>query len=196
MGNYSDGFGRDLLQHMNFPVTDENLRALKAWAQAEGGEAKNNPFNTTQAWPGATDYNSVHVRNYADYSDGLAATLKTLQGPYQNIRTALGKGDSALAVAQAVVNSPWGTSKLIVEIVQEGHSSPQPVDVPPTIRNDSPQYHQPVDVVKRWQHIVNVPADGKFGPLTEKATRVYQTAHNLGIDGIVGPKTWGYALSH
>jgi immune inhibitor A len=34
------------------------------------------------------------------------------------------------------------------------------------------------------------PLDSKFGPLTEKAVRAYQTARGLVVDGIVGPKTW------
>lgn len=62
----------------------ENRRLLAAWQIAEGGTAQYNPLNTTQAWPGATDYNSVHVRNYASGSDGIAATCRTLLNGYYN----------------------------------------------------------------------------------------------------------------
>jgi len=33
--------------------------------------------------------------------------------------------------------------------------------------------------------------DGKAGPLTKKAIEEFQKAHNLKVDGKVGPQTWG-----
>ncbi len=32
--------------------------------------------------------------------------------------------------------------------------------------------------------------DGIFGPLTEAATKAFQSAHGLSVDGIIGPLTW------
>ena len=37
----------EILRGIDAPVTAENLKFLKAWRQAEGGRASNNPFNTT-----------------------------------------------------------------------------------------------------------------------------------------------------
>jgi len=46
------------------------------------------------------------------------------------------------------------------------------------------------DLVKKVQAKVGVEADAKFGPQTEAAVRVFQRAHGLVPDGIVGPNTW------
>lgn len=49
-----------------------------AWARAEGGEARFNPWNTEWAWPGSTNYNPQGVRNYPSAKAGIAATIATL----------------------------------------------------------------------------------------------------------------------
>lgn len=46
-------------------------------------------------------------------------------------------------------------------------------------------------LVKEWQRIVRVAADGIFGKVTEEATKLWQLAHGLKVDGIVGVRTWG-----
>lgn len=43
--------------------------------------------------------------------------------------------------------------------------------------------------VKRLQSALNIGADGKFGPGTEKAVRDFQAAHGLNVDGMAGPET-------
>ena len=37
----------------------------------------------------------------------------------------------------------------------------------------------------------HVTADGIFGPKTEAAVEGFQSADQIGVDGIVGPQTWG-----
>ena len=61
----------------------------------------------------------------------------------------------------------------------------------PTIR-----YGSDGNDVKIWQLILGIDADGKFGPDTRAKTRTYQAAAGLGVDGVVGPKTWTYAFTH
>lgn len=46
------------------------------------------------------------------------------------------------------------------------------------------------NAVKIWQIIVGVDADGDFGSKTLTATKKFQKAHNLTVDGIVGTNTW------
>lgn len=46
-------------------------------------------------------------------------------------------------------------------------------------------------VVVQLQQKLGVPADGAFGPQTERAVRTYQKRKGLTVDGIVGPATAG-----
>jgi hypothetical protein len=111
----------DLLNQLGLPVTAENIKALSAWAQAEGTKATYNPLATTQSMPGATSFNSVGVRNYASYADGIRATAQTLtNGHYPNILAALRAGNSAVAVGRAVANSPWGTGQGVLRVLGAG----------------------------------------------------------------------------
>lgn len=55
------------------------------------------------------------------------------------------------------------------------------------------------DVV-RWQTFLRnvagfsqIVADGKFGPMTQSATKSYQSSRGLTADGVVGPLTWASA---
>ncbi|MEV5527299.1 protein kinase domain-containing protein [Streptomyces prunicolor] len=39
-----------------------------------------------------------------------------------------------------------------------------------------------------------IPEDGNFGPVTEVATRRFQTCANITVDGLIGPETWSYLI--
>jgi len=103
-----------LLKSLNMPMTADNVAAIVAWEMAEGGHWYNtafyNPLNTTQSMPGATVFNSVGVKAYTSWLQGLKATVITLHnGYYAGILAALGRGNDSQAVADAVASSPWGT---------------------------------------------------------------------------------------
>ena len=51
----------------------------------------------------------------------------------------------------------------------------------------SGQKGEPVTAV---QELCKTPADGVFGPETEKAVRAFQERVHLSADGIAGPHTW------
>jgi hypothetical protein len=60
--------------------------------------------------PGATIFNSVGVKAYTSWKQGLQATVITMKnGYYDGVITALRRGNDASAVAAAVGASPWGT---------------------------------------------------------------------------------------
>jgi murein DD-endopeptidase MepM/ murein hydrolase activator NlpD len=113
-------FATAVLTQLGITPTAENVKAIAAWQRAEGGSAAFNPLNTTQDAQGATAVNSVGVKNYTSFDQGVQATVQTLQnGSYQPILNALKSGD-ANAVAAAVGSSPWGTSGDLMKQVLAG----------------------------------------------------------------------------
>lgn len=112
-------WAKDFLTRLNAPITAENVRAITAWEQAEGTAASYNPLATTQGgFAGETQFNSVGVKNYMSYQDGLDANVKVINnGLYSNILAALQQGNSATSVAQAIANSPWGTGKGVERVL-------------------------------------------------------------------------------
>lgn len=69
------------------------------WEIAESGRqthpTTNNPLNTTQPEPGATSINSVGVKSYPTYQQGIQANAQVLQGGgYPNLLHALQTNDA------------------------------------------------------------------------------------------------------
>ena len=118
-----------LLAALGLPTTQRNIVFINHWQQAEGSKASYNPLATTQPAAGATNFNSVGVKNYTTEAQGLDATVKTLQnGRYGAVLEALRVSDTK-AAARAVVASPWGTGKqlLALEGDAEGNAEGQGV---------------------------------------------------------------------
>lgn len=88
------GWQAAILKAIKAPVTATNVKWLTAWQASEGGTAANNPLNTTQPAGGATNYNSIGVKNYPTAASGAAATAATLlNGRYPSIVAALRSGN-------------------------------------------------------------------------------------------------------
>jgi hypothetical protein len=107
-------FAVALLNTLGDPVTNSNTQAIVAWCQREGGAwnspAHFNPLNTSLKMPGSHGINGAGVQSYTSWSEGLTATVATLNsGMYRGILSALSAGNSVQAVENAIANSPWGT---------------------------------------------------------------------------------------
>lgn len=114
-------WAHDFLTAGGFPTTPENMRAIQAWAQAEGGVQNNNPLNTTQGGYAGHSINSVGVMNYNSYDDSIKANLQALNnGRYPNVIAALKTGTSAESVGQAIEASPWGTGGGVLRVLGSG----------------------------------------------------------------------------
>ena len=119
-GNQSE-FATSLLAGLGAPLTEGNVKALTTWMRFEGGHWKNNakynPLNTTLTVPGSTSMNSVGVKAYANWNEGLQATISTLTGAkaddrgYTAIVNALRSGTDPNSVLDAVNNSAWLSGK-------------------------------------------------------------------------------------
>jgi peptidoglycan hydrolase-like protein with peptidoglycan-binding domain len=65
------------------------------------------------------------------------------------------------------------------------------VDLPLVDENDSGPAVRAVQYLLSEKFGYNsVAVDGDFGPITAAAVRAFQMAHDLTIDGLVGPQTW------
>ena len=108
-------FATAVLQATGLPTSHNNLAAVVAWQKLEGGHFQApsfafNPLNTTQPMPGGVSRNSVGVKAYSSWDEGLAATVKTLKnGAYGGILASLAASADPGQTLRAVDASPWGT---------------------------------------------------------------------------------------
>jgi hypothetical protein len=92
---HSAAFAMDVLKSLGAPTTSANVSSLLAWINREGnlpGVDKFNPLDTTLPEPGAVSTNSVGVKSYTSWSQGVTATAQTLAGGYSAIVSALKAG--------------------------------------------------------------------------------------------------------
>lgn len=117
MGLTYGAVAHELLQTNGFAITQNNLVSMLAWMCSEyaptiplNERAENNPLDTTESWPNATDFNSAGVKNYVTFADGLAATKATLHnGDYTDILVAFSNSYNPNQTVQVINNSVWGS---------------------------------------------------------------------------------------
>jgi len=126
-GSTDNEFYTTLLQVLQAPVTQENMKFLLAWRQAEGRGGINNPFNTTWNLPGSTTMNDAGVRNYSSPREGLVATVKTLKnGRYDCILLGLKNDIGADRIAQCESLKTWGTGDLVAKVLRSYNAGAKP----------------------------------------------------------------------
>lgn len=110
------GWARAFLRAIPEPRTACNLSAVVAWETREGGgfgnQAAFNPLNVNPGpgapWPG---YSAIGAWAFPDAGTGLTYSVRTiLNGNYGGILGALHAGNSAQAVCDAIMASPWAAS--------------------------------------------------------------------------------------
>lgn len=115
-GNQKE-WASQLLGMLGAPASNANVSALVTWARFEGGHWNNsahyNPLNTTLDMGGNQSMNSVGVKRYGSWDEGLSATVKTLLGNrssergYAAIVDALRADAGTSSVLNAVNKSAW-----------------------------------------------------------------------------------------
>ena len=107
-----EGWAGAFLRRIGAPPCAENLLIVVTWETAESTDAVFNPLATTRDMPGATDMNSVGVKNYVSLGQGLDASRDTLllgaeSYLYGTIIERLRACASAEATARAINASAW-----------------------------------------------------------------------------------------
>jgi hypothetical protein len=88
-----------------------------------------------------------------------------------------------LAIAESL------SGREIIDVPPEAGTEPPPE--PPAMQEAVLSVGSRGPEVAWVQAVLGVPADGYFGGQTEAAVRGFQAACGIGVDGIVGPDTWG-----
>jgi hypothetical protein len=107
-----EAWARGLLSRLDAPACQDNLIIVVTWETAESTEAAFNPLATTHDMDGASDFNSVGVKNYLSLEQGLDASRDTLLGGaesygYWAIVDSLRACASPEATAAAINASAW-----------------------------------------------------------------------------------------
>lgn len=162
----------DVFKKIGASTSGDRIAFGVAWAAIEDSTAHNNPLDTTEPWANATEFNSVGVKNYATWEDGIDATVATLKnGYYTHLLNVLRTPEAHVQdCINALNGSPWGSHvsiELYHDVVNEwgkydtevaGSPTPTPVPVPPTKEDESPKGE-----VIDSEHVHNVEVNSNVG---------------------------------
>lgn len=121
-----------VLSRLNLPVSQQNLALLRTMARGEGmNPGYFNPLATTQPEVGAGSLNSVGVREYSSFEQGVQATADTLRnGNYDNVLAGM-KVNAPLTyytqgAAANEIRTWQGGSSEDINLLRQQASQPQP----------------------------------------------------------------------
>jgi peptidoglycan hydrolase CwlO-like protein len=103
-------WAKAFLRALGAPVVRSNMIVVIAWQAAEGTQATWNPLATTMPAEGASDFNSVGVKNFLSMEQGIDASIRTLMRPnfgYEAILDGLERGAHQMETAHAIQQSHW-----------------------------------------------------------------------------------------
>jgi hypothetical protein len=101
-----------LLGSLGAPICDQDVVAVVTWETAESTMARFNPLATTYTMPGSTYFNTVGVKDYLSFAQGIEASRNTLLNGsssfgYDAVVSALRSCAPSEVTATAIRDSAW-----------------------------------------------------------------------------------------